>query len=321
MRNKISVLLFLVLFSPRPSWSGWDDKFVPPDGKILLITGQDTEAIEAYMKSVKIESGGFAAYTSIQSADGLTAPADNGGGIQHAEQIANDHPNSVIQLALYMVDACEAVTSGDADANVDAIGNWIKSTKRPVYLRIGYEFDLPENHYKPAEYIKAYRHIVDRFRKNGVTNVAYVWHSYAQKIERPFEDWYPGDNYVDWFAVSYFDQKNFSAMNRFAELADLHKKPLMIAESSPWRFSTSVDSRAWAAWFIPIMDFIRNKHVKIWSYINCDWDQLPLFKTEGWGDTRVQSNPTIRKLWSEEISKDRYLKASPDLFEKLGYQP
>lgn len=319
MRAKIILLLLGLM--PFSLFAGERcGKYCPPDGKILLVTGQDIENIEAYLKAVKIESGGFAAYTSVEEAEGLTEQGNNGGGIQFTDKIAKDHPHSVIQLALYMLDSCEKVYSGDVNASLDKIGAWIKSANRPVYFRIGYEFDYPDNAYPPDQYVKAYRYIVDRFRKAGIANVAYVWHSYAQKVERPHEDWYPGDEYVDWFAVSYFDQKEFKELNQMAELAEKHHKPLMIAESCPWRMSTSKNSRSWEKWFVPYFQFIEKRNVKIVSYINCDWDQIPLFQSMGWKDSRVQSNPTIMKRWIEEVSQDKYLKASSNLFQLLGYE-
>lgn len=47
------------------------------------------------------------------------------------------------------------------------------------YIRIGYEFDNPENHYDPENYKLAFRRIVDRFKDVNLTNVAFVWHSYG----------------------------------------------------------------------------------------------------------------------------------------------
>lgn len=232
------------------------DRFVPPPGKILLIIGQDVHNIPSYLDAVNIVPAGFSGYTSAEFAEGLDTAEDNGGGVQHAQWLIDRDPNTVILLAIYMVNMEEKVYSGDVDASLDRIGNWIKSTKRPVYLRIGYEFDYPENGYEPEKYVRAYRYIVDRFRKKGIEHVAYVWHSYASDIKRPHLDWYPGDDYVDWFAISYFDQEH-TFMDQFVQLAKKHKKPLMVAEASPWYLSTSKSDEAWKKWFVPFFTFIR----------------------------------------------------------------
>jgi hypothetical protein len=123
---------------------------------------------------------------------------------------------------------------------------------------------------------------------------------------------------VDWFAVSWFDQPK-EPVEAFAALAKKHGKPLMIAESAPWRLTTTKAS-TWDAWFEPLFKFIREHDVAALSYINCDWDTLPLFNDKGWGDTRLQSNPEILHRWQEATQSDRFLKSSPKLFESLGYK-
>jgi hypothetical protein len=309
-------LLACALMIPAPLAAA--SKFVPPPGKVLLIVGQDVPNIGAYLKAAKSVPGGFAAYTSAEG-EGLTEMANNGGGIQNAWELADTYPNTVLQLAFYMVDACQKVAAGDVDDTIDALARFLKAANRPVYLRIGYEFDLPENGYKPAEYIPAYRHVVDRLRAQGVTNVAYVWHSCAASDPKPYEVWYPGDDYVDWFAISYFDQPKAAAAD-FAELAKKHGKPLMIAESAPWHLPLDKSDAAWDRWFLPLFDFIRAHDVRALSYINCDWDKLPLFESQGWGDTRLQSNPAVLKKWLAETAQDRYLKSSDRLFPQLGFK-
>jgi hypothetical protein len=319
LRGSLKALLLFVCALSIADLSFSTSKFVPPEGKVLLIVGQDTQNISAYLDAIKIVPAGLSAYTSAEFSEGLDRADDNGGGVQHAEALVKQYPNTVVLLAIYMVDMEEKIYSGDLDQSLDRIGNWIKSAKRPVYVRIGYEFDFPGNHYDPEKYVRAYRTIVDHFRSMGVDNAAYVWHSYANTVNRPHMDWFPGDDYVDWFAISYFDQPH-TFMDQFVQLAKNHKKPLMIAEASPWFLSTSKSDEAWTKWFVPFFAFIRENDIKAISYINCDWDKLPLFVSEGWGDSRVQSNDLIEKKWGEEISKDRYLKSSMNLFRQLGFQ-
>src|SRR5205814_620405 len=125
-------------------------------------------------------------------------------GVQDAQYFVNLYPDTTLQLALWMVDELDQVNAGALDANIRRLGDWIKQAKRPVYLRIGYEFDYPGNRYDPAKYVQAFRRIVGIFREQGVDNVATVWHSFASKTDRPMSDWYPGDDVVDWVAVTYF---------------------------------------------------------------------------------------------------------------------
>jgi endoglucanase len=65
-----------------------------------------------------------------------------------------------------------------------------------------------------ADYVAAYRHIVDLFRAAGATNVQFVWNPWvvnANQISQ-YGDMllaaYPGDNYVDWVALDGYNLAN-----------------------------------------------------------------------------------------------------------------
>lgn len=323
MINKLRLLLICFLFGTflltgiKPSGAELRKvPFTPPKGKALLIVGQDRTSIREYVQSVGIIPGGTMLYTSIQDADGLDVAVDHGGGIHDGKYLLDHYPNSVLQIGLWMVGALDGIVNGQYDQNIDKIGAWIKKTKRPVFLRIGYEFDLLANNYEPQAYRLAFRYIVDRLRKEQVNNVAFVWHSYANLSQHPWEDWYPGDDYVDWFAVSVFERPNIY-MKKFAESARQHHKGFMIAESTPEGLGTHLGVTSWKLWYEPYFQFINDEQVQIVCYIDYDWEKILMFKGQGWKDARVQANPIIKMKWMEEIKKDKYLNASPELFKLL----
>ncbi len=229
------------------------------------------------------------------------------------------YPNSVLQIGLYLVKALPAIVDGKHDDNIDKLGDWIKQANRPIYLRVGYEFDLPENDYAPDLYVKAFRRIRDRLDRRGVLNVAYVWHSYAAQQTQKAATWYPGDAYVDWVAVSYFSPKQQPYPDLIAQFAREHGKPLMIAEATPRGIGTGRGAESWEGWFVPCFLFMARNGVKAFCYIDCDWDASP--RWQGWGDTRIAANEVVKKAWLKEIGAKRYLKASPELFKTLGYKP
>ncbi len=296
--------------------------FVPPEGKVLMIIGQDLNTIDQYVKDTGAVPSGVMLYTSIQELEGLTTSEDRGGGLQHAQKLATTYPDSVLQIGLYMVGVLQQVADGVYDENIVKLADWIKRAERPVYLRIGYEFDLPDNHYDPALFVAAYRHIVDKFKALGVDNVNYVWHSYSfLRVDHPFMGWYPGDDDVDWFGISFFEAYNFGNMERIAKFAQEHGKPLMIAEASPFYSGTTQGEKSWNMWFRHLFRFIEKNNVKIVSYINCDWDDLSMFAAKKYGDARIQSSLAVYQRWIEEIKKDQYLHSSPNLFKTLGYHP
>lgn len=315
---KLGLLLSVLAL---PTLGAASAKLVPPEDRVLLFIGQNRDSIDDYVEDVGKTPAGFMFYTSIQELDGLDDPADHGAGITHAAHTLENYPDAALQMGLYMVGALKGVNSGRYNKNIDRLADWIKRTNRPVYLRIGYEFDLPDNDYEPAAYAAAFRRIVNRFRKAKVENVAFVWHSYAAAFPGlTVESWYPGDNYVDWFAISYFDQSR-ERMQPMVTMAQERGKPLMIAEATPKGIGVRNGERAWRAWFQHLFKFIEENQVAALSYINTDWDSQPMWKGQNWGNSRVQDNPVTLQNWLTEISKPQYIHLSDTLYEDLNFNP
>ena len=297
-------------------------KFEPPDGKTILIVGQDRATIEAYMK----ESGspapaGFMVYVSIQEMVGLdTVSNDYGAGVSFADELLEKYPGAIIQVGLYMVDALEDTAAGKYDANIDRLARWCKKAGVPVFLRIGYEFDGPHNHYDPQQYKTAYRHIVDKLRGAGVGNVAFVWHAHTYRQSSPIQDWYPGDEYVDWVGISYFSQHpaDIKPVITFAKNKGL---PVMIAESTPKGRKTGEGEALWNQWYKRYFSSIAANNIKAACYINTNWEEQPMWRGQDWGDARVETNDFIKSRWREETTGERYLLSGPDLFSLIGYEP
>jgi hypothetical protein len=95
----------------------------------------------------------------------------------------------------------------------------------------------------PERFKDAYRHIIDICNNNGANNITWFFH--ADDYSLPEEDWnnfenyYPGDDYIDWIGVSVYGvfDKNEEYME-FSELLDeiypgltnLSNKPIAILE-------------------------------------------------------------------------------------------
>ncbi|MFD7134738.1 glycoside hydrolase family 26 protein [Streptomyces sp. NPDC059894] len=100
------------------------------------------------------------------------------------------------------------IADGDLDASViDVQARRVKEFGEKVFLSFDLEMDTrtPANG-TPEDYVRAYRHIHDRFRDLGVTNVVWTWITtgyleHADVIERM----YPGDDYVDWVAYNQYN--------------------------------------------------------------------------------------------------------------------
>ncbi|WP_435622907.1 glycoside hydrolase family 26 protein [Flagellimonas sp.] len=307
-------------------------KFVPPDGKTLLIMGQTVESITEYMDHFPNQPipGGWSAYWGIPDFNGITESHKNeSGSSQNHQMLVDNFPNAVIQSALWMVgkwNIAKFTGDGEYDRVVKKYSAWAKSVNRPIYLRIGYEFDGPHNELEPGEYVRAYKRIVDLIRKKGVDNIAFVWHSYASK---PFKDyklsaWYPGDEYVDWVAISVFGHAyNGTDFGPYCDdvlqFAKQHKKPVMIAEANPIHGIDSKSVEVWDQWFVNFFTFTYRNNIKAISFINEDWTQTRIPGISEWKDSRLYNNEQVSRAWFEETNKARYLKQSTELFKQLGF--
>ena len=336
-------------------------KFTPPDGQVLQIIGQDLDGIEGYTGNVISTPGGVTQYTDIANNNqpwvlyglyGLNKVSDNpplasddvdyGAGAIHVERTVYDYPNSALQVGLYLVGSLGSINAGSMDQYVEELGNFFKQVSpTPVYLRIGYEFDGSWNSYSAGEYVQTFKYLVDYWRGMKVENVAYVWQSATYgNSPTAIENWYPGDDYVDWTGCSYFVY-NTAPFDNILKFSRDHNKPMMICESTPEYYDISAeDSYAtngsshtkvsaryiWDAWFAGIFDLIYSNTdvIRAFSYINTEWNKQAMWG-DIWGDSRIESNPEIQKWWMQEMDKQTlekdgrklFLQGSTDLFSVL----
>ncbi len=91
---------------------------------------------------------------------------------------------------------------------------------------------------EPAEFVAAWRHVVERFRALGASNVLWVWSPHIAYAG--FWQFYPGGDVVDWIATGVLNYGTVAYWSRwwtfdeifgrrYAELASVGK-PIMIAE-------------------------------------------------------------------------------------------
>lgn len=307
-------------------------KFVPPHGKTLFILGQNHEEIFDYLNYFSGEPlpSGFSSYWPITEFSGVNTDFKvNYIRTQNHQTLMDSFPNTVSLSGLWLVGKWGIdlkTANGEYDDVLKKFCDWAKEVDRPIYLRIGYEFDGPHNELKPYNYVKSYQYIVDFIRSESVYNIAFVWHSYAGKLYMNYKlsEWYPGDDYVDWVALSVFAQgykgpRFGNETDTILKFAKLHSKPLMIAESSPCNGIEKEMTVRTRNWFYNYIKFIHRNNIKAVSFTNENWLINSSLHIPTWKDGRVQSNEKFSKLWLHEINKPYYLKQSPDLFEVLGY--
>ena len=128
----------------------------------------------------------------------------------------------------------DKVAEGEFDQKIDLFCDLIKTLDKPCFVRLGYEFNgTTWTGYIPIFYKRAWKRFVEKSKQKKVKNVAWVWH-YAPEGANNYMDYYPGDNYVDWWGISLFKIQDIGNKytKKFLQDAKKHKKPVMIAESS-----------------------------------------------------------------------------------------
>ncbi|WP_111977693.1 hypothetical protein [Algibacillus agarilyticus] len=378
---KLRLLIILSLATAIISCAATSDsnfisgKFTPPDGKILLFIGQDSDTITDYIKSVPEDNiEGITLYSSLKHAEpNKTLKAmfkkDNWGSGDVDFALSLQESNQAALAIGLAFDSCnqpqhgQAITKGEYDKSIDKMLVYLSSlSPRKVFLRIGYEFDGPWNCYKPTSYISAFRHIALKIKAKKIENITTVWqsatwpeasiagentHLYDHADPEHLNKWYPGDDVVDWISVSVFyrDKSQWLyppaidpalAQEKLLTFARLHNKPVMIAESAPQGYRTGVATKSpihmnqqeqvdaeyiWQNWFQAYFDFIyaNNDVIRAVAYINTHWEAQPMWQCEpkipagsqgcaqgNWGDSRVQSDPEIKKRWLAEITNEKY---------------
>ncbi len=330
-------------------------KFEPPD-QCLVFVGQSLSAIggleefsDGYLDHFP-KPAGFTMYTNLRPGDksfghtydgndGLTETDDWGDGPSNMSlQIGDsDFDGMALAIGLELVNHEVACAKGDRDDQIRFLGQWIKSLgKRPVYLRIGYEFDgHPWNHYDREGYLASFKRIRALFKSMDVQNVAFVWQScgFMSSVEQ-LEQWYPGDDQVDWCGYSFFGSWRQAKMIEFARKKG---KPVFIAEAAPVvnipgktdgsTFQMSLGDpkqaeRAWQEWFVPFFKTIDDHSdvVKAVSYINHDWHRYPMWKenpTFRGIDSRLQLSPQVSGHWKRRLATDRFLNYSSQNYQTL----
>jgi len=330
------------------------EELVPEQG-VLLSIGQDVDSINAYHNALGVTAGGVTNYIGINSLGGLTSNAEAGAGRNNISELAEQYPHSALVVGVSMNGVIDDVAAGNYNNNIDILLNTLASFQRPVYLRWAYEVDGPWNNHSDSGVITTFQYVHGQIEALGFQDsISLVWQvsSYCPNPsgQDKLEALWPGDEYVDWVGLSWFSPQdcNFERVNEAAQFARNHNKPLFINESSPQRYQieeltyssdaakgqnkqNKTAQAIWDEWYQPFFDFIHdeNNNVKAITYINANWDEQTRWNPndgigspEGyWGDSRVQSNETIKQLWLDATNNDQFHQASDTLFEILGFTP
>jgi beta-mannanase len=183
-----------------------------------------------------------------------------------------------------------AVANGSQDAQIAETAGRLKALGSKVFLAFHHE---PENDVgaagQPADYARAFRRVVDGFRRAGAGNVLFVWNmmGYVGGYGSIYPTLYPGDDYVDWIAYDPYNWYGCRAGAKGRSFAQITKpfydwtaahapgKPLMLAEYGLREQAPGTPSKA--DWFRDQLVQLKTtrSRIKAVVYFNnlheCDW--------------------------------------------------
>lgn len=206
------------------------------------------------------------------------------------------------------------VAAGSYDYAIDALCRAIRDLGHPVILRIGYEFNgLAWNGYRSESYKAAFIRIVGKIRGYNL-ECATCWDASAVSgTMGSVSDYYPGDQWVDWWGINLFNATEFTdgSVEKFMTDARAHKKPVLIGESTPKNVGVLKGAASWNAWFVKYFTFVReHPGVKAFSYINWDFSRYPQWSD--WGDSRLGKNPLVAKNFASEMANPEYIQGQDE---------
>lgn len=133
------------------------------------------------------------------------------------------------------------VASGAEDAHLRAVARAFGALGRNVLVIYHQNPDKDEAAFGRAEeYRAAYRHVVAVFRSEGARNVRFVWSLRSPAFASRADDFYPGDDVVDWIGANTYNYGSTAEGSRWLSLRALvadfiswaapRRKLLMLAE-------------------------------------------------------------------------------------------
>ena len=320
--------------TPNPLLANMPPLFAPEDNNVLVFAGQDNESVggngiynNGYVDDAEIGApAGITTYIGFgfncdPELVGIATNVDYGAGPINMKNYLDSSllDGAIIHLSIDMAfDDSEIPTAnGQKDSCINQVAAFIGDYPNTLFLvRIGYEFDGPQNTYDPTAFRGAFRRIVDIFLEFELTNFNTVMSSVTMNSTADAWNLYwPGDEYVHWMGYSYFGGV-IAAEPATLQFAQSKNKPIFLAESTPINnqldeLSESQSTALWNGWFTNVFNHIEahGDTVKAFAYINADWSSQPLWNDSIFSttDSRLQLNSTLEANWVSKMNEARYL--------------
>jgi beta-mannanase len=197
-----------------------------------------------------------------------------------------------------------SITNGSNDWFIRQFAIDVRNWGHRILINWGHEMNIPEYPWSTSDtagYRAAFRHIVNIFRDVGADNVEFVWSPNYMSHQRPdYNEYYPGDAYVDWVGVDGYNWGASDPRNPFRTwatfdmifgpiLTDFSQrypdKPQMISETS----CSPNDGGSKPQW---ITDAYASVKTNYWMKLKAVF----WFQEKKEKDWRVQSSPSPQSL-------------------------
>jgi len=186
-----------------------------------------------------------------------------------------------------------AIAAGTYDFYVDA---WARDAARfgkPLLVRFGHEMNDPyrypwgPHNNTAADFVAAWRHVVERFRAEGADNVVWVWAPHV--AYEGWEHFYPGDDVVDWVATGVLNYGTVATWSQWWSFDDIfgrhyeglaaYGKPVMIAE-----FGSLAVGGDRAAWYRAALEALPGRYpaVRALLFFHVERDQTITYQALDW---------------------------------------
>lgn len=154
---------------------------------------------------------------------------------------------------------------------------FINNKQQQILIRWGHEMELtgvyPWSTPEPFDYINAYRRVVDIIKKEGATNVIWLW---SPAGEYKALTYYPGDSYVDAIGVTILSYPSWNEsitgkvdptfrefFNKRAWIQNYFQKPIIVAEYG----ISSNDPERKEEWIKESREVLIENLPKIWALV------------------------------------------------------
>ena len=231
------------------------------------------------------------------------------------------------------------IIAGKWDAYIDKWGDSAREFGHPMIVAFGVEmngdwfpwsgilyggedWDGEADHWQgPANFRRAYRHVVDRVRARGASNVQWMFHT--NNYSYPLDTWnfapayYPGSDYVDWLGMSVYGQQFKDEPNPdiralmdwpYEEICGLDPgKPVMIAEWATGEFPYDVNEPGIRKpeWIKQGLDFFRTRYPRIKAAVY--WHERWQNPDQSYSNLRVNSSVDSLKAYREGVADPDWL--------------